>query len=474
MNETYRWLFPFEHIERGSRVLIYGAGNLGQAYLKQLIMTGYANVVGVVDRFADKVPHMVVPVYKPDQINSLEFDFVAVALRGKVGYSEIHRILLEQGVQEDRIIFISERINEPSSVFLESQSSADAIQVYAYTNNAPSVACYLLGGLGDFIIQKRFIMALCEILPKIKVDIFVVHNTEFLELLYRDMPEIHSIIMNTGKEFERLQSRYAASFEICGGGFLKIVNLKNELFPSDVQQKFNRLREIIEEEDYDKYRAMGLMYARRIRQGLNCFTGFSYNGIFPIRDWHVPITLNEPDNVVSVLCDKHYITVNGGNGDAKDGSLIAKTWSSENFERFIQLFSEEYPDVSVVQVGAADNLRFEKAAYHFMGTSFDTVGHILKNALFHVDIEGGMVHFATQLGTKCIVLFGPTPVRYYGYETNVNLLAGKCHGCYGYYTDINRCAKEEKRPSCMTAITPEMVFEAAKRLVNRAVKVGKH
>ena len=474
MGNSYRWLFPFEHVAKGAKIVIYGAGNLGQAYLEQMMITGYATVVAFVDRFAEKIPSMVLPVYSPSQIHSLEFDTVVVALRGEVGYSEIHSILMEQGVREEQIVFVSERTNVPDSFFFDGiDENSDLSCGYAYEQADISIACYLLGGLGDFIIQKRFIMALVQLLPAVKIDIFVVHNTEFLELLYRDMSEIHSIIMNTGKEFERLQNRYSASFEICGGGFLKMLNLKNEYFSLDMQRKFNRLREIIEEEDYDKYRAMGLMYARRIRLGLNCYTGFRYNGIFPIRDWRVPITLNEPDECISKLRGRLYITVNGGNGDAKDEKLISKTWSKENFEKFIKLFNKAHSSIGVVQIGAKDNLKYEGAAYHFMGMSFDTAGHVLRGAIFHVDIEGGMVHFATQLGTPCIVLFGPTPVQYYGYDINTNLLAGNCHGCYGFYKDINQCAKREEVPSCMNMITPEMVFDAAENLLQHRMEKRK-
>ena len=66
--------------------------------------------------------------------------------------------------------------------------------------------------------------------------------------------------------------------------------------------------------------------------------------------------------------------------------------------------------------------------------------------------------YATQLGTKCIVLFGPTVREYYGYEQNINIQAGNCHNCWGLYSDVNRCARDLKEPECMYAITPDMVM----------------
>jgi ADP-heptose:LPS heptosyltransferase len=49
----------------------------------------------------------------------------------------------------------------------------------------------------------------------------------------------------------------------------------------------------------------------------------------------------------------------------------------------------------------------------------------------HIDDEGGLVHMATALGTKCAVLFGPTPVGIFGYEQNINICADTCKECFG-------------------------------------------
>jgi hypothetical protein len=56
-------------------------------------------------------------------------------------------------------------------------------------------------------------------------------------------------------------------------------------------------------------------------------------------------------------------------------------------------------------------------------------------------------------------LFGPTDERFYGYKQNINIKAGNCHGCYGLYTDINKCARGMEKPECMYSITPENVFK---------------
>ena len=89
----------------------------------------------------------------------------------------------------------------------------------------------------------------------------------------------------------------------------------------------------------------------------------------------------------------------------------------------------------------------------------EIVKHILRHAIFHLDIDAGLVHLATQLGTKCIVLFGPTPVDLLGYPQNINITAGDCQGCAGLYDDLYKCARNMDKPECMYSITPELVLE---------------
>ena len=94
-----------------------------------------------------------------------------------------------------------------------------------------------------------------------------------------------------------------------------------------------------------------------------------------------------------------------------------------------------------------------------MGQDIELIKYVLKNAIFHLDSEGGLTHLATQLGTKCIVLFGPTQVELLGYSQNINIVASTCKGCYFLYDDMMKCARDLQEPECMHSITPELVME---------------
>ena len=94
-----------------------------------------------------------------------------------------------------------------------------------------------------------------------------------------------------------------------------------------------------------------------------------------------------------------------------------------------------------------------------LGKNLELVKYILKNSLLHIDCEGGPVHLASQLGTKCVVFFGVTDVNYYGYTQNINLVSEVCSPCYFVWESNKECLLKSKEPPCMLSITPQKVFE---------------
>ena len=85
----YTYLFPYEKIPQGARIIIYGAGDVGQEYLQQLLMTGYAEAICFLDRAYDRYPAMVIPVLPPDKVADLNFDYVVIAMKTSVFCGDI-------------------------------------------------------------------------------------------------------------------------------------------------------------------------------------------------------------------------------------------------------------------------------------------------------------------------------------------------------------------------------------------------
>ncbi len=99
----YQYLFPFDQVDKGSRIIIYGAGTVGLEFLDQITRLNYCNCAFIADRaYQDFLPIEGVEVCAPEQIKNSEYDKIVVATTKF--HSEINELLREMGVAADKII----------------------------------------------------------------------------------------------------------------------------------------------------------------------------------------------------------------------------------------------------------------------------------------------------------------------------------------------------------------------------------
>lgn len=241
MDERYRFLFPFEKIPYGSRIIIYGAGKLGHEYLKQIRLTNYCRVEGIIDRNADLYDGSEIPVYKPDMIKELSFDYAVVAIRIDTHKKDIFNLLYDNGIDPDRIICTLERNVHVITSGLECYSVTD-ISDASYGKTMYSVAVLLTGGIGDNIIQKRFIVELSRYLPNALIDIYSLQNKEFKEYLFSDIDQVNGIFDDLGYLYEREKNKYSLAIFIEACSFIKIDAWKKTIY----ENKHNEFVSVVE------------------------------------------------------------------------------------------------------------------------------------------------------------------------------------------------------------------------------------
>ena len=205
-----------------------------------------------------------------------------------------------------------------------------------------------------------------------------------------------------------------------------------------------------------------LHYERAKYKGENCISAYNYTGICDIMDDHVNLPLkSEYEETYRSLSLGRYLTIGYGNGMNKYNEktrMISKQWPINNFEKLISRIKTTFPEITIIQLGTNNSDRVHGADRYIFGESLEIVKYILRGAITHIDIEGGLVHIATHLGTKCIVIFGPTDVNYFGYRQNINIVSPLCSNCSALYTNMYQCAKGLEKPECMCSITPEKVM----------------
>lgn len=460
-NEKYRFLFPYEKVSPGARVLIYGAGLVGIEYLKQIMITHYCEVVGMVDRNYAEYPAMVVPIYAPADISKLEFDNIIIALKSGIYVDEIKDVLFSQGVNQKQIISSFERDTNFSVSGTRKQKELSV--ALAYKKSKISIALLVSGGIGDMVIQKRFVSEIIKIAPTCQIDIYCPGGGDFLRYLYMKCRNINAVILDLGSRYTEQVEKYVLGIEMVSTRYIHVNMFNKEELEEqnkNLAERMQKLREESQIEDFNHNTLLYAIYQRRLYNKFNAYTALGYNGAFEIYDKKVDIPLvKKADKKFKELELGRYITLNYGNATVKEAKKVAKMWPYEYFVKMVAMFKEKYSGINVVQVSGGRTTKIEGIHCFLQDKEFELVAHILKNAIFHIDIEGGLVHIASQLGTKCFVLFGPTSREYFGYDDNVNIIAGTCHNCCGLYRDLYICARGMDEPECMYSITPEYVME---------------
>jgi ADP-heptose:LPS heptosyltransferase len=110
-------------------------------------------------------------------------------------------------------------------------------------------------------------------------------------------------------------------------------------------------------------------------------------------------------------------------------------------------------------------------AERFIGSIFETAA-LIKGAYFNIGPEGGLTHVARVVGTRSIVLFGPTPAHVFGYPENINVRSNVCKPCWWRKSDWftmcslrNQKVKATWAPPCMMGLTPENVIKEINKLL---------
>lgn len=97
------YIFPFHKVPRGSRIVLYGAGNVGKTQYSYLSSGEYVTILAWTDaNYAKlKLPYVVSPLV----INELDYDYIVIAVDSNNAVLEIKQNLLDMKVEGDKIIW---------------------------------------------------------------------------------------------------------------------------------------------------------------------------------------------------------------------------------------------------------------------------------------------------------------------------------------------------------------------------------
>lgn len=464
MQDNYTYLFPFEKIAYNSKILIYGAGDVGQEYLQQLRITKYAKVIGFIDRDYASIPMMSIPIYAPEKILELEADYIVLAMKTENYIQEITAQLLKKGFTTDNIVYVGSR-NTNIELFAEHKQEDVMKSGLAYNKVQVSIALKYGPGLGDCIIKKRLFEEIVKLIPDCLIDIYAPNGEQYIPFIYTDQSNLNMVVSNNGISYMQNKNKYSVAlsvFYMIKVDYIDMVSLPE--VNNSFWKKIMVLKKHCEDYRLSIYPVTQnrIHFGRAILKGNNCYSIYNYTGIIHISDQKVSIPLSKSFlDIFLNLNLKQYITFNYGNGTTgkENKRLNSKQWPKAYFEEFVRSFKQQYPRIEVIQIGDNETEQINGADRYFLGRSLELVKYILKNAILHFDTEGGVMHLATQLGTKCVVLYGPTPIELFGYKQNINIVSSKCKDCYCLYDNMFGCARKLNYPECMFSIKPKTVMD---------------
>lgn len=107
-----QYIFPFDKIEKGSRIAVWGSGKVGQDYWKQIRATGYCEMVDIVDKNAVEGDWI---VHSAEYLDT-SVDHIVIAVSDPIVTAQIREELIRRGVTPDKIV---SGIREAGDTFCE-------------------------------------------------------------------------------------------------------------------------------------------------------------------------------------------------------------------------------------------------------------------------------------------------------------------------------------------------------------------
>lgn len=184
----------------------------------------------------------------------------------------------------------------------------------------------------------------------------------------------------------------------------------------------------------------------------NAGIDFSFDTIVPL-NWKTDLNLALP---------KKFVTVNYGHGERVGlGEECIKVWDIKYWEELVLKIG-----IPCVQIGGGTTCKPIKGCVLNLVNklSIKESAEVMKKALFHIDIEGGLVVLNQHIGKRSVVLFGSTAIENQGRSFNLNLRSNVCEPCYEWGKMRHKRLKYnlsmlDCRMECMSALKPDYVIE---------------
>ncbi len=103
VNDKIDFLFPYTKVKKGSKILIYGVGKYGKQVYRVVENSTDYEVVGMADKNWKLYKEKGLDVIAPEDILSLNYDYIIIAIIYANIKNQVKKYLLELGIDADKI-----------------------------------------------------------------------------------------------------------------------------------------------------------------------------------------------------------------------------------------------------------------------------------------------------------------------------------------------------------------------------------
>lgn len=106
-DKSVLYQFPYIELPQGAKIVLYAAGEVGQAFYKQIKSKNCCDIILWVDRNNVQYKRNGFDVAEVEQIRYVDFDYILIAVLNKKTAEAIKKDLIEYGINEDKIKWAS-------------------------------------------------------------------------------------------------------------------------------------------------------------------------------------------------------------------------------------------------------------------------------------------------------------------------------------------------------------------------------
>jgi len=334
-----------------------------------------------------------------------------------------------------------------------------------------TIAFWMSGGIGDHLIAARFIRDLMTEIGDVPFDVYA-QKPAVAQWILSSFPSFNACYGENYATYSSALESYPWVFRL-----FSFIDVKHGRRPSlqVTDRATERLLAIAKAvHDYNSKLEMlidqhprldGYLGEVAVRHEFNRMT--MQQGVAGIHYGGDVLSLKETGSVLQKygLAGLTYMTIhNGFDADFRIGQEMVGGVSTKTYPHFAKVLSilrKVWPDLCFVQVGVQTSVPIEGIDVNLVDkTSLQECAEILRHSILHIDGESGLVHLAACLNVKSCVVFGPTPVDFFGYGQNINVPPSFCGNCWWMTADwLRNCPRGFNEARCLSEQDPQVIVD---------------